>query len=387
MAHKTFVFDSPTKIIYGAGVVDTIGDEVKNFNAKKAMIVTDKGIIKAGLLEKIKESLHASGLQLLIFDEVEPNPKDINVEKGAALATKEKVDLLIGVGGGSSMDTAKGIGLLVTNGGSIRDYWGLDTVSKPALPIITVPTTAGTGSEVTFWAVIDDTSKDPTVKESVGSRLICPRLALVDPLLTLGLPSALTASTGMDALTHAIEAYTATLATPFSDALAMESIRLIADNLRKAYADGNDVDARDGMMLGSLMAGVAFFNSDIAGVHCMAEAIGGLYDTPHGIACAIFLPYVMEYSLIGNLERYADIAEAMGENIDDMSLRDAAIMSVKAVMTLMDDIGIPSPQEVGVKKEDIVQLSRISSGNVSVESNPRKLLEEDFVKIFKKSML
>ena len=284
------------------------------------------------------------------------------------------------------MDCAKGIGLLVTNGGSIRDYWGIDTVEKPSLPLITIPTTAGPGSEVTFWAVIDDTSKKPPVKESIGSRLICPNLAIVDPMLTIGLPPALTASTGMDALTHAIEAYTSTLANPFSDSLSLYSIRLISENLRTAYANGQNEEARSNMMVGSLMAGVSFFNSDIAGVHCMAEAAGGLYDSPHGISCAIFLPYVMEYSLIGNMKKYADIAEAMGEDTEGLTIRESALKAVKAVRQLMEDIGIPSPAEVGIKKQDISQLAEISSLNVSAESNPRKLSVPDFEKIFSNSL-
>ena len=386
MSIASFAFDSPTRILYGSGMLTNLNDEIGGFSAKRVLIVTDKGIAQCGLLEKVEKILKAKSISYIVFDDVEPNPKDITVEKGAKIAEEENIDLIIGLGGGSSMDCAKGIGLLATNGGKIADYWGIDTVAKPALPLITIPTTAGTGSEVTFWAVIDDTTKTPPVKESVGSRLICPSLAIVDPELTFGLPPALTASTGMDALTHAIEAYTSTLANPFSDALSLYSIKLISENLRKAYANGQNKAARNHMMIGSLMAGVAFFNSDIAGVHCMAEAIGGLYDTPHGISCAIFLPYVMEYSLIGNMEKYAEIARAMGEDTSGLSTRDSALKAVEAVKKLMVDIDTPSPLEIGIKPHDIQQLSQISVKNVSAASNPRQLSVKDFETIFNNSM-
>lgn len=386
MSVMNFSVDAPTRIIYGSGILETLNQEIESLGPKKVMIVTDKGISASGILEQVREAIDPDKLECIVFDEVEPNPKDVTVEKGAALAKKEGVDLLIGLGGGSPMDCAKGIGLLVTNGGTIRDYWGLDTVKIPSLPLITIPTTAGTGSEVTFWAVIDDTSKTPYVKESVGSRLICPQMALVDPMLTVGLPPALTASTGMDALTHAIEAYTSTMANPYSDALSLYSIRLIAQNLRKAYANGQDLEARNNMMVGSLVAGLAFSNSDIAGVHCLAEAAGGLYDSAHGISCAVFLPHVMEYSLIGNMEKFGDIARAMGENTETLSSRESAMKSVEAVKNLNNDIGIPSPAEIGVKEQDIPQLAQISARNVSADSNPRKLSVADFEKILVDSL-
>jgi len=387
MEQDRFTFNTPTRIKYGANIVESVGEEAKKFAAKKVLIVTDKGIVKAGLLAKVKESLERSSLEMLVFDQVEQNPKDKTVEKGAELAREEKVDLIIGVGGGSTMDTAKGIGLLVTNGGSLRDYWGVDMVKKPSLPLITVPTTAGTGSEVTICAVIDDTSREYTTKDCVESRLISPRLALVDPLLTRSLPPELTAGTGMDALTHAIEAYTAIPASALTDALSLYSIELIANNLGKAFANGDDLEARNNMMLGSLMAGVAFSNSDTAGVHCMAEAVGGFYDIPHGIACAVFLPYIMEYNLIANPKKHADIAKAMGEDITILSVREAALKSVEAVKKLMKEVGIiPSARWLGVKEKDIAQLAKIAMTNVSLESNPRKLRESDFVEIFKRAM-
>jgi len=387
MSLKSFVFATPTKIKYGPGVAESVGEEVKGFNAKRVLIVTDKGIIKAGLVDKVLKSLKATKLDTVVFDEVEPNPKDRDVEKGAALAKEKGIDLIVAVGGGSVMDSAKGIGSLVTNKGSLRDYWGLDTLSKPPLPLIAIPTTAGTGSEITMWAVIDDTSRKRVTKEYIGGRLICPSLALVDPLMTKNLPPKLTASTGMDALTHAIEAYTSIPASPLTDALALYSIRLIANNLGKAYANGDNLEARDNMMVASLMAGLAFSNSDTAGVHVMAETAGGLYDCPHGIACAVFLPYVMEYNLIANPEKFADIAEAMEENVTGLSIKEASRKSVDAVKKLLLDIDITlNAAKLGVRKEDIAWLAKKAAANIGAIDNPRKLREEDFIKMFELAM-
>jgi len=226
----------------------------------------------------------------------------------------------------------------------------------------------------------------PYIKLDVCSRLICPRLTLADPLTTKSLPPELTASVGMDGLTTAIEAYTSPVASPLTDALSLHSIKLIANHLQRAFANGDDLEARANMMLGSLMAGVAFFNSSCGGVHSMSEAVGGFYDTPHGISCAIFLPYVMEYNLIANPKKYADIAQAMGENITGLSTREASVKSVEAVKNLMKEIGIPSPQQVGVKETDIPQLAKIALASSDTEGNPRKLTQGDFMNIFKRAM-
>ena len=386
MYQRSFTFDSLTKIKYGIGIAETIGDEAKRFAPRKVLVVTDKGIIMAGLLDKIMESLKRSEAETLVFDQVEPNPKDETVEKEAAFLSNDKVDLIVAVGGGSSMDTAKAIGLLATNGGSICSYSGVDKVQKPSLPVITIPTTAGTGSEISPWLVIDDTSKMPPTKESIGSRLVSPCVSLVDPLMTVRLPPSLTAGIGIDALTNAIEAYTCTVASPFTDALSLYSIELVSRNLSKAFANGDNLEARGNMMVASLMAGVAFFNADVAGVHCMAEAIGGLYNTPHGVSCAVFLPCVMEQNLIANEERYADIARAMGENITGLSIREAALRSLEAVKRLLKDIAIPSPQQLGVREADIPQLAEMAVANISAASNPRKLTKEDYVELFERAM-
>lgn len=377
---KAFSFQLPTRIEFGSGVSEQAGDEAKALGGTRALVVTDPGVQAAGLVEPVLERLAAAGLTTVVFSEIAPNPHDTSVAKGAELAKAEGCDVLVAVGGGSPMDTAKAIGVIVTHGGRIQDYEGLGLVKKPITPLIAIPTTAGTGSEVTFWAVITDTER--SFKMSVGSPLCAASVALVDPELTVGLPPAITAYTGVDALTHAIEGYTSVLAEPLTDSLAVSAIRLTARSLRQAYANGSNRDARTDVSLASLLAGVAFGNSDIAAVHCMGEAIGGLYDTPHGIAMAIYLPHVVEYSCIALPDKYAIIAEALGENVSGLSTLDAAKRAAAAVRKLTKDVGIPTAVEVGVRREDFDRLAEAASVNVSAESNSRALTKADFLSLF-----
>lgn len=288
------------------------------------------------------------------------------------------------VGGGSPMDTAKTVGALLTSGGTVHDYVGAQLLKKPILPLVCIPTTAGTGSEVTFFAVITDIARK--IKMSILDTRLCASVALVDPVITKTLPAKLTASTGMDALTHAIEAYTCKLASPITDATAIYAIKLISSSLRDAVNDGNDLQARTSMMLGSLIAGIAFGNSDVAGVHCMAEAIGGLYDTPHGVANSIFLPYVMEYNVPGDIKKHADIARAMGIDTTGMSEQEAASAGAEAVKQLSKDVGIPLFKDLEkVDVNDFEFLAKNSAENISTESNCRPADENDYLELFKKA--
>jgi len=381
---SNFDFILPTTIKFGEGRALEVGKEAASLQGTKAMIVTDKGIIKAGLINKIWEALLAEKITVTIFDEVEPNPRDTTVGRGAEIAKNANVDVLIAVGGGSSMDVAKSIGVVLSHGGTINEYEGLEAVTKPIIPLIAIPTTVGTGSEVTFWAVITDTKRK--FKMSVGSPLIAPKVALVDPNLVYNLPPKIIASTGIDALTHAIEGYTCLLSEPITDACGVYAIELIAANIRNAvYTDCKKSKAT--MILASLIAGIAFGNSDIAGVHSMAEAVGGLYDTPHGIANAILLPYVMEYNYVADTYKHAKIAVAMGENISGLSERDAAYKAVEAVKKLNKDLNIPTLKDVGVLEEDLGELAARSAVNVSSGSNVRKVTEADYLNLFKKAFL
>lgn len=380
---NAFDFILPTKIRFGFGISEELEKEIKALGKNSVMIVTDKGLVQAGIVEKVISHLSAEIKGgLIIFDEVEPNPRDTTVQKAYETAKSKGTDILVAIGGGSSMDVAKGVSILLTNGGTIGDYEGLDQIRKETAPVIAIPTTVGTGSEVTFWSVITDTKRH--FKMSVGSTMIAPKVALVDPDLVTSLPPAIIASTGMDALTHAIEGYTCKLSEPITDACGIYAIKYLAENIRNAvYADDREAKAK--MLLGSLIAGICFGNSDIAAVHAMAEALGGLYDTPHGIANAVMLPYVMEYNYVASTAKFAKIAEAMGERISGLSERDAAYKAVAAVRKLNEDLNIPTLKGIGAREEDFEELSAKSEVNVSTDSNPRKVRKEDFLKIFQKA--
>jgi alcohol dehydrogenase len=381
---SNFEFMLPTTIRYGAGIRKEIGQTLVDAGKKKVMLVTDKGLVAAGIAAKISSVLEETGqLAVTLFDQVEANPRDTTVQKGYELAKSVGIDALVAVGGGSSMDTAKGVGVLLVGGGVIKDYEGLGKVPARIPTLIAVPTTVGTGSEVTFWAVIKDTKEN--YKLSVGSPFIAPEYAFLDPELVSTLPPSIIAATGMDALTHAIEGYTATLAEPITDACGLYAIELISKNLRTAvYTD--DLTARGNLLLGSMIAGICFGNSDVGGGHCMSEALGGLYDMPHGIANAIMLPYIMEYNYPASMEKFARIAMALGERVERMSEREAAYAAVESVRKLNRDLEIQSLKEVGAKMEDLDELAERSAKNVSVDSNPRKAGKDDFYAMFLKAM-
>lgn len=379
---KNFEFILPTHIKFGEGVSQNIANEIKALGHKKPMVVTDKGLLAAGIAGKITDCLEAAGIEYCMFDEIEPNPRDTTVERGYALAKAEEADMMVAIGGGSSMDTAKTIGVLLTNGGKVMDYEGLDMFENPICDLIAIPTTVGTGSEVTFWSVITDAQRH--YKMSLGSPKCAAKIALVDPDLAAMLPASIVAATGMDALSHAVEGYTCKVSEPITDACGIYAIKLIGDNIRNAvYSD--DKEAKGNMLLASTIAGICFGNSDIAGIHCMGEALGGLYDTPHGVTMALLLPYVTDYNWVADIDKYANIAEALGEDIRNLPKRDAAKKAVDALFKLCEDLCIPTMREIGAKEEDLEELAQRASVNVSVDSNPRKATKEDFLNIFKKA--
>ncbi|MDR2089259.1 MAG: iron-containing alcohol dehydrogenase [Clostridiales Family XIII bacterium] len=379
-----FEFMLPTTVRYGLGIHKEIGQTLVDAGKKRILLVTDKGLVAAGIAEKISSVLTETGkIAVTLFDQVEANPRDTTVQKGYELAKRSGIDAMVAVGGGSSMDTAKGIGVLLVGGGTIKDYEGLGRVPSRIPTLIAVPTTVGTGSEVTFWAVIKDTKEN--YKMSVGSPLIAPEIAFLDPELVATLPPAIIAATGMDALTHAIEGYTATLAEPVTDACGLYAIEMISKNLRNAvYTD--DLTAKGNLLVGSMIAGICFGNSDVGGGHCMSESLGGLYDMPHGIANAVMLPYIMEYNYPAAMDKFARIAMALGERTERMSEREAAYAAVESVRKLNRDLEIKSLKELGVKMEDLDELAERSANNVSVDSNPRKAGKDDFYAMFLKAM-
>jgi len=368
----------PTKMIYGPGCVASLPDELCELNAKRVLLVTDKGIVKAGICGIVEKLLSDAGIPFSIFDSVEANPKDVNVSAGAKAAVDFNADTIVALGGGSPIDCAKAIGVLVTNGGDdIKKYEGKTAIKKHPLPLLTIPTTSGTGSEVTFSSVITDTKNH--YKMTIKSAHTAAKTAILDPELTLSVPAPVTAATGIDALTHAIEAYTATCAEPISDAVALYAIELIYGNLVSAVKNGKDLTARSNMLIGSLLAGIAFSHSDVASVHCLAESLGSIYDAPHGTCNAILLPYVMDYSKDYCMERYARIAGIMGAKFK--TNEEGAHKAVELVKKLTVDVSLPSFKSLNVKKSDFALIAEMSARNISTESNPRKMCKEDYMAV------
>ena len=376
---NSFSFELPTKIEYGIGAAKGLADVIKGLNAAKLLMITDEGVMRSGLLERITGPMEAHDLKWKVFDRVEPNPKDYNVEEGTEIAKRFGADCLVALGGGSPIDCAKAIAVVARQGGAVRDFEGPNKIGSDVLPLIAIPTTAGTGSEVTFSSVITDSSEK--FKFSIKGPQIAPRVALVDPEMTLTMPPELTASTGMDALTHAIEGFTAKVSEPIADSAALYAIELIATYLRTAVADGNNIEARAAMLLGSVLAGIAFSHSDVAAVHCVAEALGGKYDAPHGVCNAVVLPAVMAYNMEYCKERYARIAIAMGlpgENVDQ-----AARQAVEAIEKLASDVRLPGFNSLGVQEKDLDELAVNSFKNGSNVDNPRPMTKADYLELFR----
>lgn len=373
-----FSFMLPTKIVYGPGCIISLIEELTINNGKRPIIITDKGVKNAGILNKITLLLDNSNIDYIVYDGVEPNPKDINVEEGAKIAKEFGADSIIAIGGGSPIDCAKSVGVLMAhNGDKIKRYEGKTAATKPLPLLITIPTTSGTGSELTFSSVITDTENN--YKMTVKSPYTAAKVAICDPELTLSLPAHITASTGMDALTHAIEAYTATCAEPISDAMALYATELIYNNLLTAVIHGENLEARSAMLLGSMLAGIAFSHSDVASVHCIAESLGGVYDLPHGVCNAIFLPHVMEYNMEYSVERYARIAKAMGLNFENE--QEGAKKAVEVVKKLAIDVKLPLFSSLNVNTNDFEKLAEMSVKNISTESNPRPMTKEDYLTV------
>ena len=376
---NSFSFELPTKIEYGVGAASGLADMIKSLNATNVLVITDKGVISSGLLERIAGTLEAQRLKWQVFDRVEPNPKDYNVQEGTEIASRFDPHCLVAIGGGSPIDCAKAIAVVARQGGAVRDYEGPNKIGSDVLPLIAIPTTAGTGSEVTFSSVITDSSEK--FKFSIKDPRIAPKVALVDPEMTLTMPAGLTASTGMDALTHAIEGFTANASEPIADSAALYAIELIATHLRTAVSDGKNLKARAAMLLGSVLAGIAFSHSDVGAVHCVAEALGGKYDAPHGVCNAVVLPAVMAYNMEYCKERYARIAAAMG--LSDENVDSAARQAVRAVEQLASDVHLPQFSSLGVQEKDLEELAVNSFKNGSNIDNPRPMSKDDYLSLFK----
>ncbi len=374
----------PSVNFMGANSVSVVGERCKILGGKKALIVTDKFLrdMEGGAVELTVKYLKEAGLDVAYYDGVEPNPKDVNVIEGLKIFKDENCDIIVTVGGGSSHDCGKGIGIAATHEGDLYDYAGIETLSYPLPPIVAVNTTAGTASEVTRHCVLTNTKKK--IKFVIVSWRNLPLVSINDPMLMVKKPAGLTAATGMDALTHAIEAYVSKDANPVTDASAIQAIKLISQNLRQAVALGENLEARENMAYASLLAGMAFNNANLGYVHAMAHQLGGLYDMPHGVANAMLLPHVERYNMISNPKKFADIAEFMGENISGLSVIEAAEKAIDAMFRLSKDVGIPaSLKEMGIKEKDFEYMAELALLDGNAFSNPRKGNQRDIVNIFK----
>jgi alcohol dehydrogenase len=388
---QVYGFFIPSVTLIGLGAHKEIPGKIKALGGKKPLVVSDKGITAAGITDQIVKLLKAAKMDCVVYDDTIPNPTDNNVHDGVEVYKKNKCDSLITLGGGSSHDCGKGIGLVIGNGGKIHDFEGVDKSTKPMPPYVAVNTTAGTASEMTRFCIITDTSRK--VKMAIVDWRVTPGVAVDDPLLMMGMPPALTAATGMDALTHAVEAYVSTIATPMTDACAEKAITLIAKHLRAAVANGQDVEAREGMCYAQFLAGMAFNNASLGHVHAMAHQLGGFYDLPHGECNAILLPHVEKFNLIAKVDRFVEMAKLMGENVDGMSPRAAAEKALDAIRQLSTDVGIPSGLiELGkrygkkVRKEDIAVMTANAQKDACGFTNPRCPKDADVAAIFEAAL-
>ncbi|MDP2546402.1 L-threonine dehydrogenase [Oceanobacter sp. 4_MG-2023] len=378
-------FYIPSVNLMGSGCLKEAATAIESYGWKKALIVTDAPLVKLGVVGQVAELLASHNVTSVVYDEVKPNPNVTNVEHGLAILKENNCDFVISLGGGSPHDCAKGIALVATNGGDIADYEGLDQSAKPQLPLVAINTTAGTASEMTRFCIITDDTRH--VKMAIVDKHTTPLLSVNDSDLMLGMPPSLTAATGMDALTHAVEAYVSTAATPITDACALQAIRLISDNLRTAVTDGSNAEAREQMAYAEFLAGMAFNNASLGYVHAMAHQLGGFYDLPHGVCNAILLPHVQAFNAKVASPRLADIAAAMGCDVLGKSAEDAAQDCIAAIRTLSADVNIPvGVAQLGAKEEDIPTLVENAMKDACGITNPIQPTFEEVAQIFKEAM-
>jgi len=369
------LFEMPTRAVFGRGVARRVGEVARGLGGTHAMVVTDPGVLALGIAAPIVAELESAGISVTVFDRVQPNPRDVHCLEAAQLARERSLDLFVGVGGGSAIDTAKCAAVLLTNGGHPRDWEDFGALVHTPTPVIALPTTAGTGSEVSPSAIITDTVRRK--KMNLFDPRICPRVALVDPDLTMSMPPTLTASTGMDALSHAVDSLHCRLATPASDALALEGARLIALHLRRAFLEPTNVEARCGMAQASLVAGLAVGITDVSGCHCLAESIGAVYDHPHGVCCAVTMPIIMEYNLPVSVAKYIRLASAFGIQPQGRSESGLAQAAVDFVLELNRELGIPALSTL-IRSDDLDLLAEKAAANTSRPSNPREAGKDSF---------
>src|SRR5471030_1064346 len=383
MATATFFI--PSVNVIGSGALNDAASAIAQHGFHHALIVTDKVLFDIGVVKQVQELLAQSDVQSSVYHGTHPNPTTRNVREGLEILQRDACDCVISLGGGSPHDCAKGIALLATNGGDIKDYEGVDRSAKPQLPLISINTTAGTASEMTRFCIITDEARH--IKMAIVDKNVTPLMSVNDPHMMAGMPKGLTAATGMDALTHAIEAYVSSAANPITDACALKAVTMIADSLRTAVNDGANMPARENMAYAQFLAGMAFNNASLGYVHAMAHQLGGFYNLPHGVCNAILLPYVQSFNLMSNLNRFKDIAEAMGENITGLSDEQGAKACIDAIRQLSRDVGIPAGlRDLNVKEEDFNTLATNALNDACALTNPIQGTHQDIVTIFKAAM-
>jgi len=386
---KNTVFLSDTKLVTGSGAVDFLEDDLKEGGHKNILIITDKGIKSSGILEKVTTIIDKTDVNILgVFDEVQPNPSVSSANETTEKYSNQNIDAIVAVGGGSVLDFSKSIALLLTNGGSIADYFGFDKVPEESIPLYAVATTVGTGSEAGHAAVLTENTTDLKTKELVIDRKIFPKVAYLDGSLLTGMPGKLVASTGMDALTHAIESYVSRNGSHVTDALNLHAVKIIGETIPVATAHTNNEEAMNKMIQASTSTGIAMSNAGLGLVHGISHAVGAQYDAPHGVVNAILLPYVLEYNWIANPQKFADIANALRINTWGKSVEESAKLAVERVSELTREVGIPQTLgEIGVDKEKIDVLADIAiNDDLYMGANPRRVTREDIVKILERAI-
>ena len=380
------VFYMPPVTLMGPNAIKSLGTELASKELKKALVVTDSVLVEIGLVNNLTNELTAHGIEFAIYSGVQPNPTEKNIEDGLDLLKQENADFVVSFGGGSSHDAAKGIALVAANGGHIRDYSkGVHLSKKPQLPLVTVNTTAGTASEMTVFAIITN-EKDET-KYPVVDKHFTPIIAVNDSELMVAMPKFLTAATGMDALTHAVEAYVSTAATPITDASAIKAIELITQNLEKVVENGENREARDAMQYGEYLAGMAFSNASLGYVHSMAHQLGGVYNLAHGLCNAILLPEVSRFNAKASPERFVDIAKAMGIDVSDMTQEQAIDAAIEAIETLSRNVGTAQRlADLGVQQDKLAFMAQNALNDACSLTNPHKASLEEIIAIFEARM-
>jgi alcohol dehydrogenase len=379
---QSFSVNQPTRIIFGVNAVKQLSDLITELGGRHVFLVADPGLKKAGIIKQISAVLKRAKIPFTLYDNVTPEPGLKLADQGMKLAKKNKADCVVGVGGGSALDIAKAVSILLTNGGKAEDYLGLGNIKKQGVPKIMIPTTAGTGAEVTFTAVF--INEKTNSKGGMNGDPLYPDAAILDPALTLSLPPHVTAATGIDAFTHALEAFVSTQAHALSDMYALEAIELISSNLGVAYANGSNLEARAAMLMGSLLGGKALATAGVGLVHAMAYPLGGMFNTAHGLANAVLLPYVVEYNIIGSPEKFATVSQVMGYETEGLPSREAALLAVEAIHQLNADVGIPSSlTALNIPADKIPEMAKIAlTVTRPVENNPRKPTEEDVIAVY-----